>query len=288
MLEAVFRGEWTRWKSDTDSASNKDGLTYSDGYFATKCATGSAGKKLIYDGTGDGDAEGLIHVADNGEGFIVHELNAGTTDVKYSVLRKYGGQTNEDLWHEFTHVSLNTLQLQVEINSIVTGSFGVLGQNNPKILDDAGINFALEDRLQDAAGTTDLTNKGEWTANTAYSEGDVVYVTSKKKSYKATADVAAAESFNETSWTELDSNDFIESIPEKATDTMQFTAREGFLYINGRKIQYAQSLSFSLDNGMTPKYAIFVANVTSLCYTNFEILICLNKTGHHLIFLIDQ
>ena len=181
MLEAVFRGEWTRWKSDTDSASNKDGLTYSDGYFATKCATGSAGKKLIYDGTGDGDAEGLIHVADNGEGFIVHELNAGTTDVKYSVLRKYGGQTNEDLWHEFTHVSLNTLQLQVEINSIVTGSFGVLGQNNPKILDDAGINFALEDRLQDAAGTTDLTNKGEWTANTAYSEGDVVYVTSKKK-----------------------------------------------------------------------------------------------------------
>jgi hypothetical protein len=44
---------------------------------------------------------------------------------------------------------------------------------------------------------------------------------------------------------------------------MQFTAREGFLYINGKQIEFAQSLSFSLDNGLTQKFAIFVPNAIS-------------------------
>ena len=124
MLEAVFRGEWKRWVSDTASPSNKDGNAYTNGYFATKCANGNHGKKLIYDGLGEGDDEGLVQVANNGTGFIIHELNSETNDVKYSLLRKFGGQSGEDLWQEFTHVALNTMQLSVEINSIITGSFG--------------------------------------------------------------------------------------------------------------------------------------------------------------------
>lgn len=271
MLEAVLRGEWTRFKSDTNSPSNKDGLVYTDGFFATKCATGDtakAGKRLIYVGpdTENPNNEGLVHVANNGKGFVVHELNSGTYDVKYSILRKYGGQKNEDLWQEFCHCALNTLQLSVEINSIITGSFGVMGTNNPKIYDDKEVSYELESRLASVTDADSLAKKGDWAASTEYAVNDVVYETSGKKWYKCTTAHTSGTAFagDSANWTEFESHEFINAIPEKATDTMQFTAREGFLYVNGRKIQYAQSLSLSLDNGLTPKYAIFVPNAISV------------------------
>ena len=273
MLEAVFRGEWKRWTSDTNSPSNKDKNIYQDGYFVTKCATGDTakgGKKLIYEGAvaegEDVNKQGLVVCKDNGRGFIIHELNSETNDVKYSIMRKYGGQKNEDLWQEFCHCALNTMQLSVEINSIITGSFGVMGTNNPKIFDDKEISYELENRLASVEGADKLNKKGDWTTGTEYALNDVVYEADSKKWYKCIAAHTAGTTFaaDSAKWSEFESYEFIGSIPEKATDTMQFTAREGFLYINGRKIQYAQSLSFSLDNGLTPKYAIFVPNAISV------------------------
>ncbi len=273
MLEAVFRGEWKRWKSDTNSPSNKDKNIYQDGYFVTKCATGNTakgGKKLIYTGPveegEDINKQGLVVCKDNGAGFIVHELNSETNNVKYSILRKYGGQKNEDLWQEFCHCSLNTLQLSVEINSIITGSFGVMGTNNPKIFDDREVSYELEGRLASVQNSEKLNNRGDWD-NTIedYKLNDVVFNVSKKAWFKCVLDTGnASTTWTDAEWEKLESHEFFASIPEKATDTMQFTAREGFLYINGRKIQYAQSLSFSLDNGLTPKYAIFVPNAISV------------------------
>lgn len=270
-LEAVFRGEWKRWRSDTLSPSNKDNNQYQEGYFATKCATSGTGRKLIYDGTGTGDSEGLVHVANNGQGFVIHELNSETNDVKYSFLRKYGGQSGEDLWQEFSHCALNTMQLSVEINSIVTGSFGIMGTNNPKILDSDELALELEDRLADVKDSDKLVKKGDWAASTDYAVNDVVYNTADKLYYKCKTAHTSADTFDATNWSKLDSYEYIDSIPDKATDTMQFTAREGFLYINGKQIEFAQSLSFSLDNGLSQKFAIFVPNAISTTPLSLDI-----------------
>lgn len=270
-LEAVFRGEWKRWRSDTLSPSNKDNNQYQEGYFATKCATSGTGRKLIYDGTGTGDSEGLVHVANNGQGFVIHELNSETNDVKYSFLRKYGGQSGEDLWQEFSHCALNTMQLSVEINSIVTGSFGIMGTNNPKILDSNELALELEDRLADVKDSDKLVKKGDWAASTEYAVNDVVYNIADKLYYKCKTAHTSADTFDAANWSKLDSYEYIDSIPDKATDTMQFTAREGFLYINGKQIEFAQSLSFSLDNGLSQKFAIFVPNAISTTPLSLDI-----------------
>lgn len=263
MLEAVFRGKWKRWESDSNSPSNKAGNAYQAGYFATKCATTAGGRKLIYDGVGTGDDEGLVHVKGNGTGFVVHELNSETNDVKYSMLRKYGGQENEDLWQEFCHVSLNTMQLSVEINSIVTGSFGIMGTNNPKLFNSKELSYELESRLASVENADDLNLKGNWAASTEYAVNDVVFEETSGKYYKCKTAHTSDTTFDAANWDIFQSYEFINSIPEKATDTMQFTAREGFLYINGKQIEFAQSLSFNLDNGLTQKFAIFVPNAIS-------------------------
>lgn len=270
-MEAVFRGKWKRWKSDTLSPSNKDKNQYQDGFFATRCATSGSGRKLIYDGTGSGDSEGLVHVANNGQGFVIHELNSETNDIKYSFLRKYGGQTGEDLWQEFSHCALNTMQLSVEINSIVTGSFGIMGTNNPKVLDSDELMVELESRLADVEDPDNLRDRGTWAASTAYAEGDIVRNPADGICYKCTAAHTSTDTFTNASWKKLDSYEYVSSIPDKATDTMQFTAREGFLYINGKQIEFAQSLSFNLDNGLSQKFAIFVSNAISTTPLSLDI-----------------
>lgn len=231
LLAGVLRGKWLPWKSDSASPSNKDGNAFSDGYFATKCAAGDHGKKLLFEETDPvddpdkADDVGLIKVKDPAA-MAVHELNCGTEDIKYSFLKKFGGTTGEDLYQEYAHVSMNTLSLSVEINAIVTGSFGVIGLNNPKVFNSNEISAenkeniytALADRFSDVA--------------------------------KADGEAYAR-------------NTFFPSIPDKACDTDQFTARQGFMTINGKRIQFATNLSLSLDNGLDPKYAIFEPNAVS-------------------------
>lgn len=267
MMEAAFRGKWQRWKSDsksyngteyTYSPSNKSKNFYADGYFATKCADSAAGKKLI-----GNDAASLIRVS-NASDFVIHELNSQTEDVKYSLLRKYGGQTGEDLWQEFTHMAVNTMQLSVEINSIITGSFGFMGTNNPKLLnsDEAVKNF--ESRMADISDNDDLVDRGVFKTTETYAVGDMVVYEGDGKCYKCHTAVATAGAWTgATNWGVCEAYEYFNDIPDHALDTMQFTAREGFLYINGKQIEFAQSLSFSLDNGLTQKFAIFVPNAIS-------------------------
>lgn len=263
MMEAVFRGKWKRWKSDTDSPSNKKKNAYANGYFATRCAEGAGGKKLLFNGTGSGDNEGLIHVAGDSTKFIIHELNAGTEDIKYSLLRKYGGQTGEDLWQEFTHCALNTMQLSVEINQIVTGSFGIMGTNNPKLFNSDEVVEEFEKRVDGIVDADKLVNKGNWAATTEYAVNDYVFEPASGFFYKCKTAHTSGATFEDTNWTKFEAYEFFDSIPDHATDTMQFTAREGFLYINGKQIEFAQNLSFTLDNGLQQKFAIFVPNAIS-------------------------
>jgi len=259
MMEAAFRGKWKAWSSDTASPSNKTGDEYAAGEFATQC--GTDGKMQLLGDIGSG---ALIESANHSK-FKIHELNSETDDIKYSLLRKYGGQTGEDLWQEFTHMAVNNMQLSVEINSIITGSFGFMGTNNPKLLNSDEVARDFENRLSTITGSEDLKDKGAWAAATAYAKDDVVTAPSGEY-YKCTSAHTSGSSFDATeqaNWQKLESYAYFEAIPDHATDTMQFTAREGFLYINGKQIEFAQSLSFNLDNGLTQKFAIFVPNAIS-------------------------
>lgn len=218
ILEAVFRNKWKRWTSDTDSGSNLDGNVYREGYFSTKCGKSGSRKLLNTDGSGEGDALGLITVP---EGCVVHELTCGTEDIKYSVLRKYGGVTGEDLYQEFTHMAVDTISMDISVGAIVTGSFGFMGANDAEMLNESA----------------------------------------------AKANFTPDRFLNE----EITGKDFIDNLPLKSTSTDQFTAREGFLYLNGDIIEYATNLTFELSNGLERKYAIFVKNAISTTPLSLDI-----------------
>lgn len=153
LLEAALRGEWKRWVSDTDSAINLDHNAYNPGYFMTRCVDPAEdtynheknfGSRLLLNDGAIGHEDGMLKVP---AGCVVHELTCGTKDIKYSLLKKFGGVENEDLYQEFKHIAVNTLSLSVQIGAIVTGSFGLMGNNNPKLMteDVARANFGGED-----------------------------------------------------------------------------------------------------------------------------------------------
>lgn len=266
-LKSVWMSEWTAWTSDTNSPSNKKGNSYAAGYFATKCATGNAGKKLINtDSTATGDALGLVTVNETYKAkYVVHELNPGTDKQKYSVLRKYGGETGEDLYQEFMHVYMSSLQLTVAINAIVTGSFSVIGINHPKVYDAANVELNLGGRLASLGDYVYTACSASATA-----DGTTRYYSSKTDTTGAVLASGTSLSgyYTRAATTDTDKTAagtaYIGSIPSEACDTMQFTAREGFLYLNGTQIQFANSLTFTLDNQLSQKYAIFESQPISV------------------------
>lgn len=163
LLEAALRNEWKRWESDTDSKINLDNTAFNSGFFMTRCVDPEekeynhdknfGSRRLLNIGTPE-TADGMLKVP---AGSIVHELTCGSKDIKYSLLKKFGGVDGEDLYQEFKHIAVNTLSLSVQIGAIVTGSFGMMGNNNPKLMteDVARANFGGEDtdRFVDGAAT---------------------------------------------------------------------------------------------------------------------------------------
>ena len=222
MLEAALRNEWKRWTSDANSAINLDKMAFNDGFFMTRCTkleedeynhdSSFGARRLLNDGV-VGHEDGLLKVP---AGCVVHELTCGTKDIKYTLLKKFGGVDGEDLYQEFKHIAVNTLSLSVQIGAIVTGSFGLMGTNNPKLM--------VEDVARAAFGGEDTDR---------FADG----VTT--------------------------GNIFMDNLPEKSTDTDQFTSREGDLWINGKNITFASNLTLELNNGLEKKYAIFVKDAIS-------------------------
>ena len=163
LLEAALRNNWKRWSSDTDSAINLDHTAFNPGFFLTRCVDPEekeynhdknfGARRLINDGI-VGHEDGMLKVP---AGCVVHELTCGSADIKYSLLKKFGGVDGEDLYQEFKHIAVNTLSLSVQIGAIVTGSFGMMGNNNPKIMteDVARAYFGGEDsdRFEDGVTT---------------------------------------------------------------------------------------------------------------------------------------
>lgn len=287
MLEAVFRGEWKSWVSDTASPSNKDNNAYADGYFSMVDQDGNRkARKLIYQTTDDSASDyhkiGLIKCA-KPDKVVIHELNSETNDVKYSFLKKFGGATGEDLYQEYAHIAMNTLQLTVAVNAIVTGSFGVMGQNNPKVLGTDAIETLLGGRLSTVgdytytacadAATADGTTR--YFTGTSDNTGSILTSGTALKNYYTRA--VTSDAVKKTAGTA-----YLGSIPSKACDTMQFTAREGFLYINGIQIHYANNLTFNLDNGLSKKFAIFESTAIAVSP------LTLNITGDLKTYLVHD
>ena len=162
LLEAALRNNWKRWSSDTDSAINLDHTAFNPGFFLTRCVDPEekeynhdknfGARRLINDGVA-GHEDGMLKVP---AGCVVHELTCGSKDIKYSLLKKFGGVDGEDLYQEFKHIAVNTLSLSVQIGAIVTGSFGMMGTNNPKLMteDVARANFGGEDTDKFEDGVT--------------------------------------------------------------------------------------------------------------------------------------
>ena len=70
-------------------------------------------------------------------------------------------------------------------------------------------------------------------------------------SYDATAEKITGK-------TPAEAKAWVDDLANKVgTSTDQFTAREGFLYINGHRVQYGSNLTFELNNGLKQIFAIF-------------------------------
>lgn len=298
LMEAALRGEWTLWNGDLNSTNKalkeaikkSQTLVFTNGDYcmATKCAgtidTTKAvgfgrkkmfrffGDKVITDNGWDESMKkwdftkdathGLFEIP---AGSIIHELNTGTKDIKYMILRQFGGVEGEDLFQKFDHMAVSTISNDISIGSIITGSVGFMGANDPKMLD------TLNTKKQ--FGAYDFSGSGAPGANSDAKKEDVYFDTTNKKFYVAKKDQPAADTDwedqtdvfakPEAIFKEAVKADNFMKLPETATQTDQFTAREGFLYLNGRNIEFANAMDWNLDNGLEKNYAIFVRNSIS-------------------------
>lgn len=155
MLAAAFRNEWVEWESDETSAINPEGdghVTCTDGQFITRWIDNEYNSTETFTAKTLLGASGLIKEA-TGDSYTIKELTCGSEEIKFDLLRKLGGVTGEDLFQRYENESVNTCSFDVSINSIVTGSFGMMGTNSPKRLDTAGIKAAYPATFNDTTTT---------------------------------------------------------------------------------------------------------------------------------------
>jgi len=272
-LEATFRGEWQEWTSDTDSPSNivaageekpecanNQFLTQmGDPLYESESTTGERiknPKRYLLGNKGDVAPDGKSYVVevDDKDAFEVHELCTGTKDIKYDILTQYGGVEGEDLYQDFEHMAVNAMSLSVSPGEIVTGSFSFMGANNPELLGKGAV-YAVADPQPTSStfseGTYYTLSNGVYTLADSWASGVTYYVVNPTETIKQFTTRFARPK------TAQAIDEWIDKLPEKATDTDQFTAREGFLYVCGERVQYGSNLTFNLDNGLKKLFAIF-------------------------------
>ena len=255
-LEGVFRSKWVRWTHDGASdlitkkyltpngyihVRGEDG-TYNQYYDAAEDAgKGVTQVPLLYTGNESGTKSnpfGLIKVSQEKLGnrstnptgrFIVHELHVGDDPVKYSFVSRI--PINDDIvrYQHFRHVECGEINLNVTVNSIVTGSFTLSGSNNPSYFTEVGEVGKKRMATKMSEDKSIATGSGDDYFSTDYEDGAEKFIAAIKKT-------------------------------TESTSTDQFTALEGFLYVNGHQIQFASDLTMDLNNNLQPINAIFVKN----------------------------
>lgn len=284
ILEAALRGEWKEWFSDSKvrgldqvgktgddafipSGSNLDKLKYQDGMFESRIVpngnmlaeyTPGIHETKLLSKTTDTDVFSVIKVSDPAK-FEVHELTCGTQDIRYSVVKHFGGVKDDDLFQTFEHLSVDTMSLSVTPGQIITGSFGFMGSNNPEIVQ-WGDRYSLSTEFVDGTeyftydpDTKSYSPAPGITAETW--EKDKYYVDYPCGEVKQLKDRLLKD--KTTTRTSAEVMTWLENLPQKGTSTDQYTAREGFLYINGERVRYGSNLTFELSNGLNKTFAIF-------------------------------
>lgn len=296
-FEAAFRNEWQPWKSDTDSATNIDGDygVFQDGFFSMKNIDDNGNvvdikKKLI--GT-KAECAGLeisdpnypIIVTDDKDNLEVAELTCGTKDIRYDVLKQFGGVDGDDLYQDFWHLSVNTLDMTVTPGQIVTGSFGFQGSNNPELVQKGAVSeslYAYSKATSYDSSITYYSDKKGTVANPQPADeseitGGTYYTRTENGSTEPTGIIKILSEYAGHQGRFLDAKDdskvseWIDNLPKKGTSTDQYTAREGFLYIDGMRVQYGSSLSFSLNNGLERTFAIFEKDAIAMSPLSLDI-----------------
>ena len=257
-MEGAFRSSWVRWfKDGAANLITKDYKT-AEGFIHVKGDDGSynqvaTGKNvtavpLFYTDDEAGTAEdpfGLIKVSSDVYGyatraaaiaagkplgkFVAHELHCGNTPVKYSFLSRIPITDDVVRMQDYKHVEVSEMSLNVTVNAIVTGSFQLMGSNNP--------NYFTE-QLEN--GKTRMADKMAEDKDIAAASGENFY----SADYTDAAEKFLVACKNTT----------------KSTETDQFTALEGFLYVNGHQLQFCSDLTMDLNNNLQSIYAIFVKN----------------------------
>lgn len=273
IFEAALRNKWKPWTSDANSAIKFDftEAILPDQFISNGTeADGGLHAKYLVGVKGDGnDAIVEFESAAEKAKYEIDELTCGTEDIKYSALAQYGGITGEDLYQEFQHLAVNTMSLSVSPGQIVTGSFGFMGSNNPDLLQEgdtyskckpqpsqaeveAGGFYVRAGEYPNFSYTEETTYNADHTYYKAVSDGIIkALVGDKEDGTSDNARFAVTKSSTQVkSW--------IQDLANKVgTTTDQFTAREGFLYINGHRVQYGSNLTFELNNGLKQIFAIF-------------------------------
>ena len=124
---------------------------------------------------------------------------------------------------------MGELNLNVAVNAIVTGSFNMNGSNNPDYYTESA-----------EKGKTRMADQMYDKKVMAIGGTDGFYSTD----YRDAAERFVAAARNTV----------------KSTDTDQFTALDGFLYVNGHQLQFASALTMDLNNNLQAINAIFVKN----------------------------
>ena len=171
----------------------------------------------------------------------VHELTCGEQDIRYNVLKHFGGVKGDDLFQSFEHLAVNTVSLSVTPGQIITGSFGFMGSNNPEIVQwgapyskakqyIADVTYYTYDENTDTYSAADPqpTSQSDIDARTYYIHTACGCV---KQLHNRLLEPLARNNTQVRSDEEVMT--WLEKLPEKGTSTEQYTAREGFLYING-------------------------------------------------------
>ncbi|UKI53204.1 MAG: hypothetical protein L6V86_08955 [Treponema sp.] len=118
-----------------------------------------------------------VVITDEKDNLEIAELTCGTKDIRYDVLKHFGGVEGDDLYQDFEHFSVNALDMSVTPGQIVTGSFSFMGSNNPELVQEGSGEKTLYTYTKatsyDSSTTYYSDEKGTVAAPQPTSEGDI-------------------------------------------------------------------------------------------------------------------
>lgn len=275
IFEATLRNEWKAWESDNgDVYVNPDGIACAPGQFVSNGKAEDGGYHAVTL-LGTDEDTCFIKVTDPTQ-YTIEQLTCGKSDIKYSALAQYGGNKGEDLYQEFQHLAVNTMNLSVSPGQIVTGSFGFMGANNPKLLQkNLGKEFVAVGTITEAefnAGVFYTKTGDEYAKAAAYDSGTSYYAAFDGMVKELAVSDDGTKGRFVSPKTPAVTEKWLDQLDEKiATNTDQFTAREGFLFVNGRRVQYGSNLTLDLNNGLKQVFAIFERDAISTAPMSLDI-----------------